>query len=709
MYLRNGQRSDAGLYAYGVAPSGETARVEEPDGKLFARFADGALMDGQAGDDLGRGIEYPTTALASEDRFVFLDLGETVHLDSLTVRSRLDPGANLSVFQVAFSVDGTAFGDMLLNNSGWKGSFPHDPDLAVDAEVLVQGLAARYIRFRFFALPYNTVQIDEIDVTAHTPAGAGSGPEPDMDAFRELVRRHMDTPIIDEFGQWTRDDWPEKIRSEAELLSRHRADENRYPDAPADTERYDRFGGAKTLGIRRQPGEKFRVEKVDGRWWFITPDGYPFVVIGMDGVDVHDEQQMDSVAHPEIPNIAGRFEWVPDEDDERFPDCWLEPEPGIKRFNRFGANIIRRYGPDDYMDGFHKLASRRLRAWGFNTLGKWNWESPERVRRLDLRMPYVLVINSEFKEIPRFADLADPWHPDFEASVDRAVGDALNEHDCRDDPYYLGFTIGNEGWWNDDFTKTVLDGSSWDRPLKRALIDRTRDRHGHISSLNQACGSDWGSFDDLLAADLNPHAEALQEEISELIRESSDRFYGAWRKAADKHDPGRLVFGSSFVIWWHCKREWAEGSVRHCDVLMLDWYGTEPSGMIADYVEEFGVQYDKPVLNAEQGLTTILYGFRPTHAMVEDQEARGRWYRYSFEKFYAHPNWVGTMAYCYRPFSIAGRSLDGTGEAGQYGFVDICDLPYDDFIRHVAATNARLVDIHAGELSPITKEELGLE
>ena len=349
MYLRNGKRSTSGLYAYAVPPSGETSSGEECEGKLFVRFADGVLMDGPGGDDLGRGVEYPTTALASEDRFVFVDLGEAVVLDALAARCRLGPNANLSVFQVAFSVDGTAFGNTLLNNSGWKGSFPHDPDLAVDAEIPVQGLYTRFIRFRFFALPYNPMQIDEIDIVAHTSAGA------------------------------------------------------------------------------------------------------------------------------------------------------------------------------------------------------------------------------------------------------------------------------------------------------------------------------------------------------------------------DEHDPGRLVFGSSFVIWWHCKREWAEGSVRHCDVLMLDWYGTGPSSMISDYVDEFGVRYDKPVLNGEQGLTTILYGFRPTHAMVEDQEARGRWYRYTLETFYAHPHWVGTMAYCYRPFAIAGRSLDGTGEAGQYGLVNICDLPYDEFVRHVAETNARLVDIHAGRLDPVTKEQLRLE
>lgn len=52
--------------------------------------------------------------------------------------------------------------------------------------------------------------------------------------------------------------------------------------APPDL--YDRFGGF--TGIQREATGFFRVEQVDGRWMFITPEGHGYVALGVNHIDI---------------------------------------------------------------------------------------------------------------------------------------------------------------------------------------------------------------------------------------------------------------------------------------------------------------------------------------------------------------------------------------------------------------------------------------
>ena len=80
-------------------------------------------------------------------------------------------------------------------------------------------------------------------------------------------------PLIDEFGQYTHDNWPGKAHSEADLKTAWtaEADALKQSAAPPDRDAYGGFAStkAKATGF-------FRVEQIDGRWWFIDPDGHLF-------------------------------------------------------------------------------------------------------------------------------------------------------------------------------------------------------------------------------------------------------------------------------------------------------------------------------------------------------------------------------------------------------------------------------------------------
>jgi hypothetical protein len=86
-------------------------------------------------------------------------------------------------------------------------------------------------------------------------------------------------PMLDSFGQWAYADWPRKIKSR-EQLTRELAAEEKGFGSTADFS-YGRYNGytrthAKAAGF-------FRVEQIDGRWWFVDPEGHLFLSTGING------------------------------------------------------------------------------------------------------------------------------------------------------------------------------------------------------------------------------------------------------------------------------------------------------------------------------------------------------------------------------------------------------------------------------------------
>ena len=712
-YTLDGERSDVGVYAYDAAlapasPLGGDAGIQ------YAGFASGALMD-RKDDDLGASVGLPSTKAGIGERFVFFDLGQVVQVVSVSVLSKLEAWWGLSHFQVSFSSDGKQFGNTRSHDAGYLGKYPHDEGLRVDCSINTGGVKARYVRLRQMIPAWDSVQIGEVDIVANRVGKPVGNLLLDRSELKNVIRDQTSTPIVDKFGQWTRETWPGKIQSEKQLAAIFKDEECEVPSAVRDSKRFDRFGGDKSLSIERAVAKKFRVEKIDGRWWFITPDGYPFVMIAVDGVNVIDASNSNTVRHSGKPELAKRFSWIPDLEDKRFKDCWTEPEPRIERFDYFRANLIRAFGINDHSKRFYTLAMKRLKEWGFNSLGKWTWywgdtDTPSILEKLRVQVPYILVLGPESGNAAaakEYREVADAWDPNYERSVENAVKSFAAKY--GDDAYYMGFTIRNEGWWDGETTQTLLKAESGLPFSKKALIDRLRVSYGDIAQLNEKCGSQWKSFDELPSQNLNEYAGPLAGDISRFIGLASDRYYSAWRRAVDKCDPGRLIMGSSFVLWWNCCPEWVKGSIPYTDVMMLDWYGRDPSYVINEYVDKFAVPADKPVVLGEFGVTTMDRGFKSWHNLCPGgQPERGAVYRYVNEALYSHPNWLGTMYFIYRDQVLGGRDNDGGGESMQFGLVDNCNLPYKAFVDAVARTNSRLYGIHSGKLKPVTRKDAGL-
>jgi len=220
-------------------------------------------------------------------------------------------------------------------------------------------------------------------------------------------------PLVDEFGQWIHDDWPGKAASLDQLKASWTAEEKSLDTGSFD---YCQYGGykatqAKTTGF-------FRVEKIAGTWWFVDPDGHLFLSVGSD-----------SIGTSVTTSTAGR---------EKLFAALPPPEAGGRGASFYVWNLMRRFGPN-WAAKWIDLTARRMAAWGFNTIGNW---SDQRLADAH-RTPYVYTTHGWGESGPM--GIADVYAPNFAATVDRA---AAQQCDARkDDPYLLGYFLGNEPPW----------------------------------------------------------------------------------------------------------------------------------------------------------------------------------------------------------------------------------------------------------------------
>ena len=85
-------------------------------------------------------------------------------------------------------------------------------------------------------------------------------------------------PVLDEFNQWAHADWPGKLKSK-EQLTKELADEAKTWGKTDYN--YCNYGGYKNTQAKATGF--FRVEQIDGKWWFVDPDGHLFLSTGSNG------------------------------------------------------------------------------------------------------------------------------------------------------------------------------------------------------------------------------------------------------------------------------------------------------------------------------------------------------------------------------------------------------------------------------------------
>ena len=508
---------------------------------------------------------------------------------------------------------------------------------------------------------------------------AHTGPTPETPGWMRLPPEKF-FPFIDAYGQFKHRDWPGKTHSNEDLkqaLASERADIAAHPSPKG----WNKYGGWKD-GPKRQATGRFRVEKVDGKWWMIDPEGClfwshgPVRVTSSSAVTPLDEREFYFTDLPKADSPFALFYTTRD------ALLWPYYEArGIQRTYDFSsANAFRKYG-SDWVARYADLAHQRLRSWGMNTIAN---SSDVRICKQD-RTPYADRFELKSPDIEGahlgWWKFKDPFHPEFRANFRRQLVQRKAE---LDDPWCFGFFVDNEiSWGGETALADWTLQSPATQPAKIELVNRLKQRHGSIAKVNALWKTDYADWNALLQSQQKPPAGAKDDCIafSAVVTEA---YFKNIRDEFKAIAPDTLYLGCRFA---GSTKAAVQIAAKYCDVISYNLY----RHTLEDFKLPEGV--DKPVMIGEFHFGALDRGmFHPSLIEVANQEARGKAYAAYIASALRHPNFIGAHWHQFGEQPTNGRF---DGENLQNGLLDVCDTPYPETIAGVREVGYRLYEIRS--------------
>jgi hypothetical protein len=212
-------------------------------------------------------------------------------------------------------------------------------------------------------------------------------------------------PFIDQYGQYNHKDWPGKTHADADFKI-VKAQEDADLASHQNPQKLDQYGGW-AEGPQLNATGHFRVEKYQGKWWFVDPEGRLFWSDGLDCVGFNQS----------FTRVQGR---------ERFYEK-------LATTNFLAQNLQAKYG-DDWRNAAGDRLLQRMQSWGLNTLGG----GADRDIAQKHKVPYTLQLSTR-----RFGGgIIDPASTNWVENVRRMLTQAAQT--IKGDPWCVGFFVDNE-------------------------------------------------------------------------------------------------------------------------------------------------------------------------------------------------------------------------------------------------------------------------
>lgn len=483
-------------------------------------------------------------------------------------------------------------------------------------------------------------------------------------------------PKVDRFGQPTALDFPNKVKTEAELKDDITADRAYYA-ALTPPER-SRFGGLP--GSREKFGLKgtgfFRVDKVDGRDVLITPDGDLFFQLGVCCINPCDDYTL----------IEGRREiyaWLPPADGE-FKTAF-RAQNANRDFSFYIANVIRKTGrPFDLNTWKGEMIDRLLR-WGFNSQGAFADITQSQRER---NFPYTPSLPlSEWSIKPLVGDFFDP----FDNQVKQRIEELFLRHvrPAANDPLIIGYFLANEQRYSD--LPRQLAAAPGNSAVRRQLVDFLRQRHGEITAFNRAWQTDYSDFAALSQGILPLKTEKAAQDMSLFTARFLDEYFKVINTAFRRYDANHLLLGSRFLPAMVNQENAVKACARYCDVFSINYYTYQ---IEKDFLSKAHQLSNRPLLLSEWSFGTAEQGLAGGVRDVGSQQERGLAYRNYVEQAAALPYVIGSQWFSFLDQALTGRYFQHyNGECMNIGMVNVADRPFKDFLAEAMKTNYRIYDV----------------
>lgn len=500
-----------------------------------------------------------------------------------------------------------------------------------------------------------------------------------LDTFNMTV---MLTNVSDQFGQNAFKTWAGKINSTSQLINRHISEATTLGIAKSPADR-DKYGGW-TSGPSYSPTGYFTAKYVNGKWWYVTPEGHLFYSIGMNEV----RSNICTI----VDNRNYMFQWIPSKNDAAYGQFFdiiysSSYQKNLSTFNYYGANLYRAYGKTWYTDWQNRTVSR-LKAWGFNTIGDW---SDSTLCKQD-KIPYTAGVNiaGNYNKISLDSNkvFPDPFDPIFyNAAVSYITRYLTNVY--KNDPWCIGYFVDNELGWSSTPTNgsyalaaAILTQTSTSSPAKQAFINSLASKYQTISALNKAWGTTYTSWQamgsPLKSLSLNPNMLADMSSFTTVI---ATKYFSIISGILRQYDTGKHLYLGCRFITTRVSQEALAVAAKYCDVISINHYNKTFESTDWGNLSS----YNKPFMICEFHFGSLDSGLFWT-GMVSSTNQTGRAYDYvSYFNSVVNTNYlVGLHWFQYVDEPLTGRP---DGENGNIGFVDITDNPYSILCEKASSSN----------------------
>jgi len=423
----------------------------------------------------------------------------------------------------------------------------------------------------------------------------------------------------------------------------------------SDKAELDQYGG--WTGLQGERTGFFHLEKINGRNWFITPDGNVFFPVAMSHL-------LSGESYTAATSLFG--------DDQ---EAWIRDSLDKARAMGYNSALGGATSPERNLNGFVdlELAESIFREQKF----------PYAAGVILLKHPW------EFVGGETLADIFEPAYKQLIESRAEAVCPKV-----KDDPlmmgYYYGFGAFNRSqqWVNHHLS--LPSGSAG----RDALVDLLADRYeGDAQKFNSVYGTSVTAIEDLKDKEVLVFAKefeganypdvgenldpAQMEDYQAILRHMAVTLYEIAHTAIRRWDTNHLIFGS-FIKEWALNGESWKAAAPYVDMIAPQHVNEQISiDALADAAGmPLIVSDEEPGFHYPNNTGSVYRG-------VKTHDARGEIYKANLMRHYKDPQILG-VTYCVCLYDQDGESLKRNQQAGYY---DIDGNPREKLIEMVTEIN----------------------
>ena len=440
---------------------------------------------------------------------------------------------------------------------------------------------------------------------------------------------------------------------------------------------FDKYGG--TTVIKGHATGFFHVEKIDGRSWFITPDGNAFFAVALSHL------------------FSGESDLACKNVYDGDADAWMKDSFAKARAMGFNCALGSATSPERNLNGFVdvKKAEALFREANF----------PFAVGVILLKHPWEFVDGET---------LPDIFHPDYEQLIAGRAADVCSRY--KDDPlcmgYYYGFGAFNKAdqWVNHHFA--LPSGSPGREVLSELLIKRYA---RNVKKFNDVYGCQLKDIGEIKTSFNVTFEKEYERRNYPRVRESLNEqkladfeaivshmcvtLYRMGHESIRRWDQNHLILGSFIKEWALSVDSWKKAAPyvdmiapQHVNEFISVNKISEATGLPIIFSDEyFGFHY--PDYKTRTG---------NVHAGLVSHDARGEVYRANLSRHFKDPQVIG-VTFCACMFDQGGNTL---AKKNQNGFYTLDGQPRTKLIDMVTRTNASIYEHAANPASPEDLEEL---